>query len=248
MKSMNLKTILTPLLLTFLILGVFWIYTQVELKKFEDSLPKAPPVQTENSETAPTAQGEEPQEVTEVTTDTQVPAVSGTPSFKAETERSEPDTSESTASADYDHLDIFLEYLETTEAEMISSGDITDVSQDAPYDQEIVHRGFEDYNFYLETDPEYAYQRLDAAWREQYGDDPDVSRLVEYVRLTNEDTVTIDQAIAYQEIMRRLVSKGSPPEALDSIDNHLQTLLESQKMAMEAGLGVTYTFEFVIGE
>ena len=67
MKPMNLNQMIIPLILTVLICAGFWLYTQWNLKKFEASLPKAPPVQTEIRETAPQAHVMFPQEFTEVT-------------------------------------------------------------------------------------------------------------------------------------------------------------------------------------
>ena len=251
MKAMNLKPILTSLLLTVLICGGFWLYTKWDLKRFEESLPKVVAVETLREGTSA-----EQAELAEDITDTQAPAVSPPPLFEADTGRSEPDMSESSASAVVenisppveDPLALFLEFTETDEADGLSSGDSTDVSQDAPYDQEFVAAGFDDYNASLGTNPEYAYQRLDEAFREQYGDDPDVGSLVEYVRLSNEGPVTPDTALAYQEVIRRLVSKVSPPEALESLDTHLDTLIELQQLGFEAGVGITHSVEFVIGE
>ena len=60
--------------------------------------------------------------------------------------------------------------------------------------------------------------------------------------------VTPDTALAYQEVIRRLVSKVSPPEALESLDTHLDTLIELQQLGFEAGVGITHSVEFVIGE
>ena len=85
---------------------------------------------------------------------------------------------------------LFEEFLEETEANAITSGDFANAAQDAPYDQVLVKAAFADYNVYLETNPEYAYQRLKEVFRERYNDDPDVSRLVEMIRKSSESPLT----------------------------------------------------------
>ena len=121
---------------------------------------------------------------------------------------------------------------------------------EVPYDVEVVKAGFADYNAYLETDPERAYQCLDDAFREQYGDDPDVDILVQHIRKCNDGVETVDGAIKNSEAMVRLVSKlPTPPEAIEAINLHLEYLKEMKRKAREAGIDeVEYKSRHTIGQ
>ena len=130
----------------------------------------------------------------------------------------------------------------------MTSGDFTDVPQELPYDMEVVKSGFDDYNTFLETDPEYAYQRLSDAFLEQYGDDPDVYRLVEHIKQNNEGTTTFDSAIDFTETTIRLMSKICPPEALESLELHLELLTEHRRLALEQGTNPQYRSNIHVGE
>ncbi len=178
--------------------------------------------------------------------------VSGTdfePSESIAAEQSFDATAVGDSSTDALSLESFFDtFLEEFPADAITSGDFTDVSEEVPYDMELVKAGFDDYNAYLETDPEYAYQRLDAAFREQYGDDPDVDILVEHVRDSNEGTTEIAEAIDFAEAIIRLTSKISPPEALESLYAYLELLRETQKMALEQGTDVQHQNVINVGE
>ncbi len=130
-----------------------------------------------------------------------------------------------------------------------TSPDVVNIEQDVPYDMGVVKAGFEDYNAYLETDPERAYQRLDDAFREQYGDHPDVNILVQHIRDCNDGVATIDDAIENAEAMIRLISKlPTPPEAVEAIKVHLETLKDRKKFAIEQGLELKYKSRPVIGQ
>ena len=229
--------------LTVFICAIFWLYTQWDLKKFRESLPKAPPGQS-----TPAQQEGFPQEVTE----TSVPAP---PVFDAILEPSAPPEAKHTfdssaveeSPTDDRALESFFDtFLEETEADAITSGDFTDVSQEAPYDVALVEKGFDDYNAYLDSDPEYAYHRLDAALREQYNDDPNVGIIVETVRRSNEGAITVDDAISHAEAMKKLVSGDgiSPPEAVAVIADNLEYLREVKQLALESGEDTVHLFNF----
>ena len=116
-----------------------------------------------------------------------------------------------------------------------------------PYDMAKVEAGFADYNAYLATDPAYAYQRLDAAWREQFGDFPDVDILVETVRRGNAGTATIDDAIANAEALLRLMPGLVIPEGIQVVADHLE-YLKSRKLALEEGTLDQFNWTPRIGE
>lgn len=231
--------------LTVLICAVFWLYTQWELKTFKDSLPKVPDQHSSKGETLPARQGG-PQEASQATENSQKtssmavePSDSGEQAFDA-TEVPEPSIDDFTDEGFFDG------FLETEEAlpEAVTSGDTTDVSEPALYDEALVEKGFADYNAYLETDPDYAYQRLDAAFREQYGDDPDVDIVVETVRRSNEGAISVDVAIRHTEAMIRLMSKITPPEGVAPIVDTLEYLRDVKQMALESGDDTVYRFNF----
>ena len=100
---------------------------------------------------------------------------------------------------------------------------------------EIAKAGFEDYNTHLSSNPEYAYQRLDAAFRAQYGDSQDVDILIQTIRRSNDGTATLNDAIENTGAFLRLASKISPEEGLEPIREHLETLQELKRNAIEEG-------------
>ncbi len=253
MKSTKLPPIVGPLLATVLLCTGFWLYTEWDLKKFEESFPKVPSVQSAKSETAPAQQGVLREEKLETTGSPQT--VSPMPDTDFETsgsidaEHAFDDSAVAEAATDALALESFFDtFLEEPSADTITSGDFTDVSEAVPYDMERVKAGFDDYNASLKTDPEYAYQRLDDAFREQYGDDPDVDILVEHIRESNEGTTEIAEAIDFVEAVIRLTSKVSPPEALESLYAHLEFLRETQHMALEQGTAVQHQNAIHVGE
>lgn len=252
MKSMNLTSLAGALLLTILICAGFWFYTQWDTKRFEASLSKDSS-QTGLYEPASVQQATHLQEATE----TIEIAATENPGPGPELEISESDATEQEVDVDVAAEDptnpadlntFFEEFLEETVSDAVVSGDFTDVDQDVPYDQDFVKAGFDAYNAALKTDPEYAYQRLDEAFREQYGDDPDVDIIVESIRRSNEGTHTIDTAIDSAEAILRLASKISPPEALENLEFYLEFLMEIKQLALEQGTEITLKTQDIIGE
>ncbi len=242
MKSMNLRPIVAGLILTVLICAMFWLYTQWDTKRFKESL-QTPSVMETPRERTTASEVEHSQEIAQPTEN----ITTATPMQDTEVETAAALPLESAdvaeAPADGKGTDNFLDqWLEQ------SIGNSTDVSEEVPYDIEVVKAGFDDYNAYLQSDPEYAYQRLDDAFREQYGDDPDVDILVENIRRGNNGPTTIDDAIKGMEAMMRLVSKVSPPEALESIQDALEMLTIAKQMAQEDGIDIEYEGNFHIGE
>lgn len=245
MKSMNLQFIFGGLILTVLICTGFWLYTRWDTKRFEESLQIPLGMEAPGEETT-ARQTEHPQEITQTTEN----AISPTRTRTAEQDTNKSDTAAASespdvveAASDGAGMDSFFDqWLEQT------TGDSTDGSEEVPYDMAVVKAGFDDYNAYLQNDPEYAYQRLDDAFREQYGDDPDVDILVETIRRGNNGPTTIDDAIKGMEAMVRLVSKISPPEALESIQDAIEMLTIAKQMAHEDGIDIKYQGKFHIGE
>lgn len=232
--------------LTVLICAIFWVYTQWDLKRFKESLSKAPPAPAAKSETAPAQQDGFPQEATETALpvpdplfDTSTPIIPEQ-SFDATSEKEVPPTDELAFDP---YFDTFFEEIPS---DPTTSGDFWDASQEAPYDVALVGKGFDDYNDYLEIAPEYAYNRLGAALREQYNDHADVDIIVETVRRSNNGSLSIDDAIHHAEAMIRLVSEDgvSPPEAVAVIADNLDYLREVKQLALESGEDTVHRFNF----
>ncbi len=250
MKSIKRSSLIGPTILIVLICVGVWLYTKWDLKQSIESLPKPPSPQTTTRDASATEQATHLQVATE--NDPTMPsqpgkAVKNTETLNAEQPSDTVAVQEVPAdTADPNEgLDMFLGDFT---AGAVSFGDWTDNAEEAPYDMEVVKAGFDDYNTYLQSDPEYAYQRLDDAFREQYGDDPDVDILVEMIRHGNEGSMPIDKAIEGAEAMIRLVSKISPPEAIEDIQLFRDMLLESKQMGLEEGVEVEYKGKYHIGE
>ncbi len=249
MKSIGLNPLIGVMFLIILICAGIWLYTEWDLKRFDESLPELPTVKV-SQEGSLRPQAALPQGATEGSEDAK-----GHPSRpEPEAERVEPQNVDSPESVTVDETQYSYEtsfdtasgeYDDGTEADSLASGDATDVPQEEPYDIEIVEAGFDDYNAFLATDPAYAYQRLDDALREQYGDDPDVDILVEHTRRCNEGTTTLDSIIENNEAQLRLLVKNNYPgqqELQDSLEVHR----EMKQMSLEAGREIKITSYTII--
>ena len=249
MTSINLKPLMGASTLTVLICIGFWLYTRWDTQRFVESLPKAPVVQTETTETAPAQQAASPYGATRTTENTVMEdPVRNTGLEDPEDDATEQEIGTAVAVGNRaetaDLYAFFEEFLEETAVDTITSGDFTNVAQDASYDQALVAAAFADYNVYLKTDPEYAYQRLEEAFREQYNDDPDVSGFVEAIRKSSEGPLTMNEWVQSTELMMRFFSKTSSPEVLKRFENHFQTVMKE----LESGTSVIYTVNFIIRE
>ena len=221
--------------------GLF-LYTQWDMKRFMDSLPKVPiSSNAQNNNNSPVLT---PQTDTQHTTLT----ISESSSIDAETESTENDAVHTETEEKYipedadDALNFFEELPEeahTAELQEEEESDLSD-SEMVPFDIEKVKAGFDDYNDYIHTDPEYAYQRLDEAFREQYGDSPDVNILIETIRSDNEGNGTIDNAITNLEALLRLLPRISPSEGVQEVANELESLRELKQLALETGKEIHY--------
>ena len=250
MNSADLKRIAGISILVILVCAGIFIYVEWEIKRFDASLPEVPSVDTAPNAAAlsESPHQEVPQPPAASVSDspllTAAPEGPGTDSARSAEPFSvvEEPPSEFAGNA----LDLFLEETETVPVE--PEEEFTQEQPEEPYDMAKVEAGFADYNAYLATNPGYAYQRLDAAWREQWGDSPDVDILVETVRRGNAGTATIDDAIASTEALLRLMPGIVIPEGIQVVADHLAYLKESKQLALEEGAIVQFSYTPQIGE
>jgi len=254
LQRWDLSIIGGALLLFILICASFFLYAQWELKRFNQSLPEVPTVGT----TAP------PEQTRQEGTQTAALPVSETSRGTAEldntqTESDTPGTNaaglaeiaavtEELPSAPIDEASYL--FLEETSRDLPKPEEFfMETEQEVPYNVAKVQAGFDDYNAYLETDPAYAYQRLDDAFREQYGDSPDVDILVETFSRFNDGTATIDDAIDNASAFVRLMhSVAVPDEGIQIVANHLEFLHEIKQLALEEGATIQLRYIVRSGE
>ncbi len=228
------------MVLIFFFIG-FWFYVKWDLKKFEESLPTLPPrtgePQAERLEKNPPS-GE---------------VVNGSRKQHRKSIAPEAPTPEKESTLADAEKDMFLDDVQQITETPVTSEDAPDIPNedannilyDIPYDMQITKAGFEDYNTYLSTHPEYAYQRLDDAFREQFGDDPDVDILIESIRSYNNGPVPVDMAIRFMEAELRLISNSGIPTELVSevvwqLEQDLEMLQELKQYALESGEEILY--------
>ena len=245
MKSQNsLQALGWATVVVLLLSAGIFLYSQWDLKRFQESLPEVPTTDTAAQDT-PNAKG-----VTEELADSEpIPVVThpsdATPDSIAETKvAAVEDFPESPGDAP---LALFEPLVEENDGDTLpEEGDIAEASDGLSYDVEIVKAGFDDYNAYLDTDPAYAYQRLDDAFREQYGDSADVDILVETVQRSNEGTGTIDDAIANAEAFLRLIPPSVPPENVQEVVEQVAYLKELRQLAADEGIEIPFqqTYRF----
>ena len=214
-------------------IGIF-LYTEWDLRQFKRGLLRSTAAVTY------TRQPENTQKAETHSDPTVSPALevnSEDPQRSTDIENSEIDLNdpsefvESTLEAGLDFLaDHYEEVLDDPSMDAFAED-----TEDLLSDEEIVTAGFDDYNAFLSNNPEYAYQRLDDAFRTQYGDSSDVDILVQTIRRSNEGTATIADAIENTEAFLRLASQISPSEGLQPIREHLGTLQTARQQALEEG-------------
>ena len=219
-------------LVTLVCAGMFF-YAQWELNRFKETLPKVSTVPTTPKTTAYQQHTSQeaihpitPWEISETGPAGDIQSVS-----VAET------TQSGTANEAQDlFFKNYPEKTETGEAESLKP------ASEFPYNIEEVKAGFDDYNAYLAVNPEYAYQRLDDAFREQYGDSTDVDILIETIRRGNNGTGTIDDAIASAEALLRLMPGISLPEGIQAVADHLESLKETKQLALESRTKIPFSY------
>ena len=245
MKSRNsLQALGWATVVVLLLSAGIFLYSQWDLKRFQESLPEVPTMDTAAQDT-PNAKG-----VTEELADSEpIPVVThpsdATSDSIADTKvAAVEDFPESPSDAP---LTLFEPLVEEGDGDTLpEEGDIAEASDGLSYDVEIVKAGFNDYNAYLDTHPAYAYQRLDDAFREQYGDSADVDILVETVQRSNEGTGTIDDAIANAEAFLRLIPPSVPPENVQEVVEQVAYLKELRQLAADEGIEIPFkqTYRF----
>ena len=231
-----------------LLSGGIFLYSQWDLKRFNESLPEVPAMATAEKDSPNAKEGTEPVQVVMHLADTE--SERRETDGVAETEvSSEIPGSDDTGLAEFHDDDgpaLFEELVEESEVDTASEeGDVSEADR-LPYDVEIVKAGFDDYNAYLDTDPAYAYQRLDDAFREQYGDSSDVDVLIGTIQRSNEGTDTIDDAIANAEAFLRLMPPSVPPESVQEVVEQVAYLKELRQLAADEGIEIPFqqTYRF----
>ena len=105
---------------------------------------------------------------------------------------------------------------------------------------------WQDYNAFLATRPDYAYERLDEGFREMYGDRPEVDTIIEVIRKANDGALTVDDAID----MMTATLKVMPPdqtEVIEQLSAQLEMFRELKELQPD-GEDVKVIFNFKIGE
>ena len=105
---------------------------------------------------------------------------------------------------------------------------------------------WQDYNDFLSTHPDYAYERLGDGFREMFGDRPEVDTIVRGIRKANAGTLTVDDAID----MITATLSVTPLEETDAIDQlaaQLEMFQELKKLQAD-GEKVKVFFNIKVGE
>ena len=232
-------------ILTVLIcIGIF-LYTQWDLKRFNEQLSKARAVKT-TLEPSSTRQEKISDEINQtIENSVYTPPLSKIESLSEIESETVTDMSESTefVSADEviqdkdDTLNMFFEDLfGEVDMNSLTEMEFTDSTENFPFDVKLVKAGYDDYNAYLATDPDYAYQRLDDAFREQFGDSPDVDIVVETIKRSNNGNMTFDDAINNAEAFLRLISPISLPGGIQEVESFIEYLKTAKQLALEEGI------------
>lgn len=103
-----------------------------------------------------------------------------------------------------------------------------------------------DYNDFLETDPEFAYQRLDDGLREMYGDHPEVDIIVETIKRANQRTMTVDDAIRMSEALLKIMPEESSG-SIYMLSDQLE-MLQELKALQSYGEKVEIRYNIKIGD
>ncbi|MYC78795.1 hypothetical protein F4X10_23760 [Candidatus Poribacteria bacterium] len=103
----------------------------------------------------------------------------------------------------------------------------------------------QDYNDFLDTDPDYAYDRLTDRFKEMFGDRPEIETLVENIRRSNEGTLTVDDAITMTEASISLLP-ADETEAIRQLSENLEVFREIKAFQEEGG-HVNIEFNISVG-
>lgn len=105
---------------------------------------------------------------------------------------------------------------------------------------------WQDYNAFLTSAPDYAYEQLAEGFRKMYGDHPEIDTLVAVIRKANAGPITVDDAIDMATATLRIM----PPDQTETIEmlsaqlEMFQTLKELQPH----GEDVKVMFNIKVGE
>lgn len=246
MQRLSLRPLGVTCLLIVLLSAAIYLYTQWDLKRFKETLSAVDAAEKS------TEGQRSPHEASE---SRRFKAGEETPR-DAEKEKSQTVSSGHVgtlrdASVEGQDLDFLSEsFSEESESPGRAEAVVTDaelenlqgLDPEAPYNIAIVKAGFEDYNAHLASDPEYAYQRLEEAFREQYGDYPEVGIVVEMIRTNNNRPLTVDEAITMTEAFYRI----TPEPVASVLRQRLVALRDLQKLEQELGepIPVKYNMHF----
>ena len=103
----------------------------------------------------------------------------------------------------------------------------------------------QDYNDFLESDPDYAYDRLTDRFKEMFGDRLEVETLIETIRRSNEGTLTLDDAITMAEAAISLLP-ADETEAIRQLSENLEVFREIKAFQEEGG-HVNVEFNISVG-
>lgn len=233
-KSYRLIKVLGILVVLFCI-GLF-LYTQWDLKRFNEQLSKTRPIET-SPETATTRQEKTSHDIDQTIENSDYSAPLNETESHTLTdmpENTEPISTDEVIQDQDDTLNMFFDDLfADIDMDTFTDMESTDTTENYPFNVEIVKAGYDDYNAYLATEPDYAYQRLDDAFREQFGDSSDVDIVVETIKRSNNGTMTFDDAINNAEALLRLISPISPPSGIREVESFIEYLRTAKQLKLE---------------
>ena len=236
----NFRLVGSAFIFTILICTGIYFYTKWELKRFVKELGEVP---TFNLHSNPPSHRAMHIQEHSLHTDPSVTIVEPE-SFQGKSitsETSETITERSTSDPETNPYQ--------SEASILHQGNSLEEVSSQPielYEVKKREEGFNDYNAFLTTNPEYAYERLADALREQYGDYPEIDIIVENVRSANNGTLTIDDAIAMREANLRITPSDATVEIQTLSDNI--ALLYDIKALIAEGEPVEIEFNINFGE
>lgn len=110
-----------------------------------------------------------------------------------------------------------------------------------------VKEAWGDYNDLLATGEERAYERLAEGFREMYGDYPEVDTIVETIKRANNQTLTIDDAIAMNKAFLRIMPDNQF-ETIEMLEERLTFLQEAKELEAEFGEPPEIIYHVSVGE
>ena len=236
------KAISCAFILTVLSCVGFYLYTQWDIQRFEASLGKLPTLEAsqeidlqrevitnEHADYPAPAATVEPVPFQDHVLDVDVPEMEMLDSPIDETDMP-------LMESDLEELSLFeVELPEMSTPIPVEGIDWTQVEEAG-----------RDYNDFLETDPEYAYERLDESFREMYGDHPEVDIIVETIKRANQQTMTVDDAIQMAEALLSIMPEESHG-SISMLSDQLE-MLHELKALKAYGDKVEIKYKIKVGE